>query len=459
MLDFIAQCKSESSKRNQKYALRSLQQYIGEDIISESQLTKDTIDNYSNWLIKTGKTNNTIELYRKELRFILTACYPELTQKIKEAFTSTPFRKSSGQEGLSVNQLQLLAKAEFGDSIELTQVRDLFIFALYCGGLDYNTIKQLTKDKINEGYLLISPSVKIPINNNIKTILSEYEDIKSPLIFPFCKTLKELEYVGFLNEIGAKLHIRRIKKHHSEAKAWISVARHCGISLPIMSVCAAKRVGILKHYTGETECSQKEIDKAINKVCLAISDNTQHWYAMKLRRSVVPEDVLEILCNNSKYTYLRNIPTYYPMYDVETRIGNKLKHATKAYISSVLFFRVRPQYVKQISELVQQYAWIYRQLNTASSPYAIISQNEMENFQRTISCFTDDVEISLIGNKEIGIGKKVKLLTGNFVGCEGIIEDEKSSISDLRNFVIRFTSENSLRIKISVNETQIKVLD
>jgi hypothetical protein len=69
------------------------------------------------------------------------------------------------------------------------------------------------------------------------------------------------------------------------------------------------------------------------------------------------------------------------------------------------------------------------------------------------------VEISLIGNKEIGIGKKVKLLTGNFAGCEGIIEDEKSSISDSRNFVIRFTSENSLRIKISVNETQIKVLD
>jgi transcription antitermination factor NusG len=95
------------------------------------------------------------------------------------------------------------------------------------------------------------------------------------------------------------------------------------------------------------------------------------------------------------------------------------------------------------------------------SPYAVISQHEMGNFQRAIKQFTDDISVTIVENSDIKVGKKVKLNAGEFAGCEGIIEsvEPDADVPELRNFYVKFTSNNSFKFQIKVDENDITIID
>lgn len=447
------------SSINKRYALICFHQYWGDDKLPINEFNKDVVEGYLTWLVKSGKSTNTIELYRRELRTIIKDTYPQYAEQVKEVFSRPAAKRHSRKGGLSSDMVRRLAKLQFGNRVDLAQARDTFMFSFYCGGVNFDVLKSLTKDVCDDDYIHLSANRRVAFTLNHQAIIAMYDQADNDKLFPFCSDLSNLDSQNRLKEIGDNCRMPQLAEQDAATKAWISVAKELGIDISVIAACADKPVSILSNYSGNICDEQKSKDIAINKVSRDVADNTQHWYAMRLRRRAMPEDILSILNENTRYPYLRSIQTYYPMQDVDTRVGNKLKHDTKAYISSVLFFRTKPQYVRHLSELVRQHAWIYRQINAVSSPYAVISQREMENFQRTVSCFTDDIEISLVNNSDVIIGKKVKIMTGKFAGCEGIVEDEKNSLSDLRNFIIRFTSENSLRFKIAVNEAQFRVLE
>jgi transcription antitermination factor NusG len=109
---------------------------------------------------------------------------------------------------------------------------------------------------------------------------------------------------------------------------------------------------------------------------------------------------------------------------------------------------------------VQYSAWIFRETNSASSRYAVISQRDMENFQRAVSQYTDDIAITIVDNQDIKVGKKVRLTKGEFAGCEGVIEcEDVDNDSQLRNFYIRFTTNNSFKFQIKVSPDGVTLLD
>jgi hypothetical protein len=182
---------------------------------------------------------------------------------------------------------------------------------------------------------------------------------------------------------------------------------------------------------------------------------------MKLRERVKPEQIQQILLDNDKYPYLRQLKTYYPMEDIKVKVGNKWKQDTKAYIKDVLFFRTKERYVNQLFNLIRNSAWIFRQSNAASSPYAVILQHDMENFQRAIKQFTDDVVVSIVENNDIAVGRKVKILSGPFEGIEGIVEGEEldAIVPEMRNFYIQYTSSNSMKVQIKASESMLELTD
>jgi hypothetical protein len=85
----------------------------------------------------------------------------------------------------------------------------------------------------------------------------------------------------------------------------------------------------------------------------------------------------------------------------------------------------------------------------------------MENFQRAIKQFTDDVVVSIVENNDIAVGRKVKILSGPFEGIEGVVEGEEldAIVPDMRNFYIRYTSSNSMKVQIKVSESMIAGCD
>jgi hypothetical protein len=457
----VACDKNKGRWRLRTSALRQFQVYVGRDEFSSEEITKEFIDDFLSWMVKSGASPKTIELYRGALRVLLVEQYPEAEAQIRQAFVKSPTRRGARTHGLNVDQLRSLTRAVFGEREDLTQARDLFMFCVYCGGLDYKAASFLTKADIQDGYICLESGKKIVVNLNLQAIISMYDVEGCPELFPFCRSMSEPGYTERLKEIGERFRIPRIKDHHSEAKAWLSAAKELQIATEVMAACVYKRVDILTHYSGDASADQAQIDEAIDEVCKSVVDNTEHWYAMKLRSHVTPDDILRQLYDNEKYPVLRQLKTYYPMEDIKVRVSGKWKQDTRAFIKDVLFFRTKERYVNLLFRTIRNSAWIFRQSASADSPYAVISQHDMENFQRAISQFTDDIAVTIVENADIQVGKRVRLNAGEFAGCEGIIEGEESNAttSELRNFYIQFTSNNSFKFQIKVSESMLTLID
>jgi hypothetical protein len=453
--------KSRSRVQLRTSALRQLLVFVGRDEVTPEEFNKEFIDDYLSWAVKTGSSPRTIELYRSALRSLLIETYPDAEYDIKKAFEKSPVRRCAATRGMNVEQLRMLNQAVFNGREDLTQARDLFMFCVYCGGLDYNAAKSLTREVLKGDYLELPTGLNVPLNLNIRSILSMYEVEDRSELFPFCKTMTELSYAGKLKEIAMRFHLPKIRERHAEAKAWVSAAKEVKVEIEVMAACAYKRVEALTNYTGTASNDAEKIDKAINEVCRAVVDNTEHWYAMKLRDRVAPDRIQQLLLENEKYPHLRQLQTYYPMEDIKVKVGNKWKRDTKAFIKGVLFFRTRKRYVNQLFSLVHNSAWIFRQSNALSSPYAVISQHDMENFQRAISQFTDDIVVSIVENNDITVGRTVRVLSGPFEGTEGIVEGEEldATVPEMRNFYIRYTASNSMRVRIKVSESMVEVME
>jgi transcription antitermination factor NusG len=453
--------KNTTRQRLRNAALRKFRYCVGRDEVSLDEITKDYIDDFLSWAVKSGSSPKTIELYRDALRCLLIEQFPDAEGQFKQAFKKSPQRRGSRTCGLSVEQIHSLAKADFGDREDLAQARDLFMFCVYCGGLDYNAARSLTKASVGDGYLTLPTGLKVVMTLNIQSVIAMYDVRNCDILFPFCSHMSEVAYTDRLKEIGERFRMTRLKDHHSEAKAWLSLAKEMHVDTEVMAACAYKYVDVLTHYSGAVSDNQAVIDNVIKNVCNAVVDDTEHWYAMKLRDRVTPDQIQSLLCENEQHLACRHVKTYYPMEDIKVRVGGKWKRDTKAFIKNVLFFRTKKIFVNQLFRIVRNYAWIFRQTNSSMSPYAVISQHDMENFQRAISQFTDDISIAIVENSEIKVGKMVRLNSGEFAGCEGIIEGEEAdaNILDLRDFYVNFTSSNSFKFQIKVSESSLTILD
>jgi hypothetical protein len=457
----VSNDNNKTRQRLRTSALRKFRYYVGADELSLDAISKDYIESFLSWAVKGGSSPKTIELYRDALRCLLVEQYPNAEAQIKQAFKKSPQRRGAQTCGLSVDQLRTLARAEFGEREDLTQARDLFMFCVYCGGLDYNAAKSLTKASVGEEYLTLPTGLKVILNLNIQSAISMYDVENCDMLFPFLKYIGEAAYTNKLKEIGERFHIPSLKSHHSEAKAWMSAAKELMIDAEVMAACAYKRVDVLTFYSGSISDNQTAINNALNCVCNLVVDDTEHWYAMKLRDRVTPDYIQRLLCENEHLLVCHQLKTYYPMEDIMVRVGGKWKQDTKAFIKDVLFFRTKERYVNTLFRIVRNAAWIFRQSNSPMSPYAVISQHEMGNFQRAIKQFTDDISVTIVENSDIKVGKKVKLNSGEFAGCEGIIEsvEPDADVPELRNFYVKFTSNNSFKFQIKVDENDITIID
>ncbi len=460
----LTSVSADSNKNRQRLrttALRKFQYFVGRDSLPFEELTKEYIDDFLSWTIKGGASPKTIELYRDALRCLFIEQFPEAEGQIRQAFKKSQQRRGAQSRGMSVEQLRSLVKADFANREDLTRARDLFMFCVYCGGLDYNAAKSLTKTLLGETYLTLPTGLKVALNLNIRSIISKYDIENCDMLFPFLNNLTEAVYADKLKEISERLRIARLKDRHSETKAWLSAAKALQISIEMMAACAYKRVDVLTHYLGAVSTNQTSIDIAMKSVCNLVVDDTEHWYAMKLRGCITPDYILQLIYDNERCQVCQQLKTYYPMEDIKVRVGSKWKQDTQAFIKDVLFFRTKEQYVDSLHTSVRKYAWVFRQSNSPMSPYAVISQRDMENFQCAISQFTDDISISIVENSAIKVGKKVRINSGKFAGCEGVIEGEEHDVNAkaLRNFYLRFTSNNSFKFQVKVNENSLTILD
>jgi hypothetical protein len=465
-LDYLLEAaikeKTVSSCRNRKYAIVCLQQFLQSDRLAVEGLTKEMADGYVTWLVNAGKANSTVELYRKVLRKAIVEAYPQLEERVAEAFDRPTAKWNQRKDGMSVDMMRKLARLELDESPELRLVRDIFLFGFYCGGLDFKGVKMLTKASTESGtHIELEDGRRIRLNANIEAIVALYNEEGQEALFPEIRTMKEGDYQNWLRKLGTSRRWPMLKERDAALRSWITVAYELGVEPRVMLGCTGRRSGVLSNFHDEPCRDQATLDRAINRVSIAVADSSMHWYAMRFRdRRTMPEDIYKVIQENDRFPYLRDLTTYYPCEEIVRRVGDRRIVGAKAYINGVMFFRTKPQYVKPLFSLVSDLAWIYSYpTSDGKAVYAMISQREMENFQSAVSKFTPDVACQIVSNDEMVAGRRVRVLSGQFAGTEGVIEDDASAKGPMRRFAVRFTSANSLVFKLNLLECDLELLD
>lgn len=183
-------------------------------------------------------------------------------------------------------------------------------------------------------------------------------------------------------------------------------------ALPVLAVCTPHKV------------SAETAERVDRIVCESIFDDTEHWYAMRLRPRVSFGDVVRRFDDTD--CQLRRPEMFYPCEEIAKKIGRKLVWREKPVISDVVFFKSRKAEIYPMFMLLYDLAWCYRSGRNRSGAYAVIPDNAMRQFQETIGKFTPDYEVVPTGHMALNHDDRVVVIGGDYAGLTGtFIENDK----------------------------------
>lgn len=228
-----------------------------------------------------------------------------------------------------------------------------------------------------------------------------------------------------LSEIRKRLENAGMRFDGSFSRAditglWIDVALSRGLSPELVRAVVGElpaRYACLDILAPRTVDEEKKATVIAN-VAQAINDNVPRWFAMKLRDNNTPDDITAALPQG----IAGKIEFYYPCRK-ERRNGRKGKRTVEVpFLPGILFFRYRRDKIPALFRNIGNMAWCFRTSGAPDSPYSVISDSAMMQFQRHIGLFSPDMEMRLTNLDGPAVGDHVRV-SGNdiFSGYEGTV--------------------------------------
>jgi len=241
---------------------------------------------------------------------------------------------------------------------------------------------------------------------------------------------------------------------------WIAKARETGLKLSDIRATASSIPDGYDYLSlvRPSDLTPDQVESIKTRVANAFSPAANGWYAMKLRRRVEFESVRAAIMRELPECY-RKTEFFYPAREVVKREGKRIVRERIHYIHDIVFFNIRPHYVKDIDRTIRRngLGWVFRVMNTPDSDYSVIDRNSMFSFQRTVSQFTRDMRIEISDRASMEIGRRVRITGGLMAGYEGIIYDIKDNGSTtMRMFCIRLSSSQYVRLQVNIEEIYIE---
>lgn len=265
----------------------------------------------------------------------------------------------------------------------------------------------------------------------------------------------QLHSLGF--DLGDEFSINTIRS------LWIDAALEAGVNL--FDIRAT--VGVVGADNGylllvpEIVITSKRRSEILNKVAEHINPHCEHWHVMRLRNAVTPDDIRYRAVERVP-SLLKRLTLYYPTREMVFKENKKIIKREMPYIPGLLFFKIGENNIAPLFREIGDLAWCYRERPSQDAPYSVIPRSEMERFQRFVGKFTEDVEISLSGKEELGIGRRVRITGGLMEGYEGEIydiEESKDSTTGRRMFQLNLSSDQALRWTVSIEDIYIEPID
>lgn len=331
---------------------------------------------------------------------------------------------------------------------------DILLFSQYCGGMPLAEI------------IALKASDMSALPAQAHDIAAKYVSARREAIFPLLQTRRtpnviEQEWSRKLASLlsTAKTAINNYTPALA-AEIWVETAMAAGIAPaearsavwgnPVFSTA-------LQLVTPDALTDRRK-STVLEVVAESLTHAPMHWYAMRMRRGIAPDDIEARLRDNGA----RLPEIFYPTDEIVRRVGKRMVRESKAILPEVLFFRAQPDAIAPMFRIIGDMAWCYRTAHSSAAPYAIISPVQMQAFQRIIGCFTPDVELHPYAVSTLGVGRRVRITAGVMAGYEGIIHDEinldsASPLSPARRiFTLRLLSDLGLQWSINLDESFIE---
>ncbi len=190
----------------------------------------------------------------------------------------------------------------------------------------------------------------------------------------------------------------------------------------------------------------------INTVNTILSYEMPRWYAMHLRRGVQFDEVRKEI--HEKFQPIPEL--FYPCETLVKRTKNRKIIDEQPYITSTAFFKLFPESVQSLFNVIGEKAWCYRTLGVPSAPYAVIPRQDMERFQKAIGIFTPDIEIKPLGELSPKPGESVIVVSAGFGGRTGKVEEVINKDSGSVIFRVKLDTDSGYEFRMDLDERQIE---
>lgn len=325
-------------------------------------------------------------------------------------------------------RVRTLCLSDYSARPEKGLARDIVMFGLCNGGLTLRQVAAFKKDEYTGG------------NPYVVKIVEKYSKPKNKYLFPLNQshlTPRQLDALmeeltgSLLKSVGIR---RRVAQNMVLADLWCDLAMSCGISASDMAGCigTADSVSALTFCAVPSRLSPQAISELRNRVAEALADNPLHWYAMHLRHHADFKELTDRLSE-------RNIPldeVFYPMEEIFRKVGKKKVFESRPVISWLIFYRARVTQLNRLFHEVGDLAWGYRYLRDIRSPYAVISDREVRNYQQAIGTLSPGIRMLDDGDVKFEKGDCLVLLGGPMNGRHGVFVAEKKEKGETSGRVV-----------------------
>lgn len=177
--------KRISQSRNFLSLLSNLIAFSNEEDVRFSEIDREFVHRYAEWLKQTGVTESTQSFYLRTFRTILNKAQADgQTCASSEWFADvdTKIYHSIGTADKDFSRELLLKIRDLNLTFDeqIAQVRDLFMFGYYCGGMELVDIVNLTTDNLHDNVLKFRRRLKgketyVTLGDQALVILTRYK--------------------------------------------------------------------------------------------------------------------------------------------------------------------------------------------------------------------------------------------------------------------------------------------
>jgi site-specific recombinase XerD len=245
--------KLETERRSKtssiyKTAQRSFSRFrYGEDIRID-RIDNHLIQRYETYLKDNGVCLNSISCYMRALR----AIYNQAVEK-GLTISKNPFRDvytgidKTIKRAVNEDVIVKLHGLELSEYPSLQQSRDLFMFSFYTRGMSFIDMANLTRNNLNNGYIVYSRSktkqvLTIKVEKCIEEIIERYKDSAIEIyLLPIYSEQNRSSgshlrtYNKRLKRISEILGLEKPLSSYVSRHSWATIAHRKGISVQVIS--------------------------------------------------------------------------------------------------------------------------------------------------------------------------------------------------------------------------------